>query len=168
MTKHQQFSAILDIIGINPFVPVPDTVLQELFLQAGKNKSPIPVKGTVNKLPFKQSLVRYSGEWRLYINLSMLKDSPRRIGETIRISIMHDPEDRTLSMDSQLKNALDEHPTAKATFETLRPSLQHEINRYICKLKTEESKEKNILRAIGFLLGENSFVGNYSLLKKKK
>ncbi|MGZ3821562.1 MAG: hypothetical protein ACXVB6_13275, partial [Mucilaginibacter sp.] len=50
---------------------------------SGKDKGHIPVCGSVNRKPYKQTLVKYKGEWRFYINSTMLKDSPRRIGEMI-------------------------------------------------------------------------------------
>ncbi|WP_241003780.1 hypothetical protein [Lactococcus taiwanensis] len=41
----------------------------------------------------------------------------------------------------------------------MTPSKQLEINRYIAKLKSQEAIERNVARAIGFLLGKNRFVG---------
>ena len=81
----------LKIIGINPFVFLPDKILKSIFKQAGKDKGPIPVCGTINKNPFRQTLVKYSGDWRLYINTTMLKNSPKRIGEKVSIEIEFDP-----------------------------------------------------------------------------
>lgn len=63
-----EFDAKIEIIGINPFVFVPDAILQNLFKLAGKDKGHIPVKGIINGSPYRQTLVRYSGAWRLYIN----------------------------------------------------------------------------------------------------
>ncbi|WP_248875551.1 hypothetical protein [Epilithonimonas zeae] len=71
---NKTFFAKLDIIGINPFVFVPENILNTIFEISGKNKSPISVKGKVNGVPFTQTLVKYSGEWRLYINLKMLEN----------------------------------------------------------------------------------------------
>lgn len=59
------FTAQLEIIGVNPFVFIPEKILNEIFETSGKNKSPIPVKGTVNGKEFKQNLMKYLGEWRL-------------------------------------------------------------------------------------------------------
>lgn len=153
------FNARLEIIGINPFVFVPEPILAILFKKAGKDKGKIPVKGTVNQLPYKQTLVKYSGEWRLYINTLMLKNSPKRIGEEIALSVEFDPSDRTIKPHPKLLKALEENKKAKLIFESLRPSLQHEIVRYIANLKTDESINKNIVRAIAFLLGKCRFVG---------
>jgi len=45
-------------IGINPYTHVPEDILDDLFRQAGKTKSPIPVRGTINGKRFKQTLVK--------------------------------------------------------------------------------------------------------------
>lgn len=153
------FYAALDIIGANPFVFVPEEILLQLFEDAEKNKGAIPIRGTVNGKAYRQTLVRYSKEWRLYVNTTMLKDSPKRIGEQLEISVAFDPSDRTLIPHPKLVKALEENPEAKAIFDALRPSLQLEIVRYIGHLKTEESIDRNVLKAIGFLLGKVRFVG---------
>ncbi|MFC5268978.1 YdeI/OmpD-associated family protein [Adhaeribacter terreus] len=154
-----QFKAAIEIIGINPFVFVPEPILNGIFQQANKDKGPIPIKGTVNGKVYKQTLVKYRDAWRLYINTTMLANSPKRIGEIIELTIAFDPEERSLTPHPKLVQAFAENAKAKAVFDTLRPSLQLEIVRYIANLKTEESIEKNVIKAIGFLLGENRFVG---------
>lgn len=153
------FKASLNIIGINPFVFIPEKILQSVFEQAGKDKQPIPVKGTVNRLPYKQTLMKYAGHWRLYINLEMLPHATKRIGETIAVSIEYDSEERTIPFHPKLETALTKNKEARQAFNSLSPSLQKEIKRYIHYLKTEESIERNVELAIGFLLGENRFAG---------
>ncbi|MFN8355843.1 MAG: YdeI/OmpD-associated family protein [Spirosomataceae bacterium] len=153
------FSAPLDIIGVNPFVFVPADILEALFVQAGKRKGPIPVCGTLNGQAYTQTLVKYSGEWRLYINTVMLPNSPKRIGETLELSIQLDLSDRSIPIPPQLAKALSQNPEAQATFEKLSPSRQKEIVRYIASLKNEQSIAQNIEKAIGFLTGQNRFVG---------
>lgn len=44
-----KFKADIKIIGINPFVFVPEKVLSEIFKQAQKDKSPIPVIVSIDK-----------------------------------------------------------------------------------------------------------------------
>ncbi|MBO9632675.1 MAG: YdeI/OmpD-associated family protein [Chitinophagaceae bacterium] len=153
------FKATIQIIGINPFVFVPGKVLDAIFEQAGKDRSPIQVKGSINGDPFKQNLVRYQQEWRLYINTTMLKRSPQRIGERIEICIEFDPDARIIEAPAAFLQALNANKEAKKVFDRQIPSLQKEITRYLAKLKTPESLEKNIERAINFLLGKGSFAG---------
>jgi hypothetical protein len=153
------FTAVIGIIGVNPFVYVPDEILQEIFKQSGKQNGPIPIYGTVNEKPYKQTLVKFSGAYRFYINTSILKNSPKRIGEVLTITIAYDPSDRTIKMHPKLILALDNNTEAKEVFDSLSMSLQNEIVRYISQLKTEESIDKNVKKAIGFLLNQNRFVG---------
>jgi Domain of unknown function (DUF1905)/Bacteriocin-protection, YdeI or OmpD-Associated len=153
------FSAKLEIIGINPFVYLPDSILNSLFVQANKSKGHIPIKGTINGNPYKQTLVKYSGEWRLYINTTMLKNSPKRIGEIIEVSILFDPESREVPMPIEFAEALKLNKEANSVFEKLSASRKAEIVRNLAKLKTKASLERNITRAINFLNGKESFLG---------
>ncbi|MGE9314784.1 YdeI/OmpD-associated family protein [Niabella sp. CJ426] len=154
------FTASLDLIGINPFVLVPDLILKSIFVAAGKEKGPIPVKGTVNKEPYTQTLVRFRGEWRLYINTSMLSNSPQRIGEKIHITIAYNnivpPETKA---PAAFEQALTKDKEAKAVYDQLAPYLRKEINRYLSGLKTQESIHKNVIRALNFLKGKERFIG---------
>lgn len=154
-----KFSAKLEIIGINPFVFVPEQILKQLFKEANRDKGHIPVCGTINENEYTQTLVRYSGDWRLYVNNLMLANSPKRIGESIEVTIQFDPADRILQPHPKLIAALNENEAAKMVFDNLRPSTQKEIVRYISHLKSEKSVTSNIDKAIGFLLGSNSFIG---------
>lgn len=154
-----KFKASIEIIGINPFVFVPPAILENLFEQAGKSKGFIPVCGTLNKKAYKQTLVKFKGEWRLYINTTMLKNSPKRIGALIELTIAYDPVSRVIPMPAKFKDALEENAEAKKTFEGLSASRQNEIVRYIARLKHEETIDKNINRAVQFLLGKEKFVG---------
>ena len=154
-----QFQAILEIIGINPFVFVPEKALKQVFLQAGKDKGPIPIKGILNGKAYTQSLVRYKGHWRLYVNTLMLKDSPKRIGEKIRLSVKFDPAERSIPMHPEFEKALAAAPKALKSLNALIPSRRKEILRYIANLKSDESRKKNIERAIQHLLGKRNFAG---------
>lgn len=167
-SKHKNFTAKIDILGINPFVYLPKDVLQAVFKQAGKSKSPIPVSGTVNGKSYRQTLVKYAGEWRLYINLDMLDNSTKRIGEEIEILIEYDPKDRTIKANPKLMEALNKNQEAKQIFDSLQPSLQQEIIRYISFLKTEKSIDNNINKAVNFLLGKGRFIGRDGLAIKNK
>jgi hypothetical protein len=162
MTSDQtenEFKAKIEIIGINPYVAVPEDILNEVFKQSGISKGPIPIKGTVNGKAYTQTLMKYQGAWRLYINMVILENSPKRIGEIIVVTIAFDPADRTIKPHPALVKALSGNKKANAVFNGLSPSLKKEMIRYISNLKTEESISKNVQKAIDFLLGKGRFVG---------
>jgi hypothetical protein len=153
MQATHSFKAQIQIIGVNPYVLVPEDILQAIFIQAGKNKGNIPVKGTINQQAYTQTLVKYNGIWRFYVNTAMLKNSPKRIGELVDITIVYDAANRTITPHPTLEKALQQNKEAALIFSQLRPSLQLEIVRYISHLKTATSIERNVEKAIGFLLG---------------
>jgi len=153
------FKAKIEIIGVNPYVLLPAKVLQSIFRQAEKEKGTIPVKGTLDGQAYIQTLVKYSGEWRLYLNTPMRKKAGKDVGDRVSVTIEFDPADRTIAMHPQLAKALDENPKAKRNFEQQSPSRKKEIIRYIANLKSEDAIVKNITRAVQFLQGDGRFVG---------
>ncbi|WP_406827186.1 YdeI/OmpD-associated family protein [Pedobacter sp. KACC 23697] len=157
--KPKPFNAKIKIIGINPFVFVPEEVLNYVFHQSGKNKGQLPVKMKIDGHGFKQTLVKYAGDWRLYLNMPMRKAAGKDIGDTATFEIEFDTEERTIRINPKLVQALAENKQARDIFESLAPHLQKEIIRYIANLKTEESVDRNVKKAIQFLLGKERFIG---------
>ena len=155
----EHFLAELQIIGVNPFVLLPEDILDSLLKQSGKLKGPIPVRGFLNDRSYIQTLVRFKGVYRLYINGAMLKDSPKRIGEVVRIQIQYDPEVREVKIPENFLIALNENTEAKCVFNNLPPGRRKEIVRYLAKLKTDEALALNVKKAIDFLLGKSKFAG---------
>lgn len=154
-----KFKAKIDIIGINPFVFVPAKILNNIFKQANKDRGHIPIHGNINGKPYKQTLVKYSGDWRLYINNIMLRNSPKRIGEVIEITVQFDPVSREIKPHPLLVKAFKENKDAKMVFDGLSASRRNEIVRYISNLKTEESIVKNVSKVISHLSGKTAFAG---------
>jgi|SRR6218665_1411290 len=153
------FEATLEIIGINPFVFVPEDILHELTQKAGKHAGKIPICGELNGKPYIQTLVKYQGFWRLYVNTTMLKNSPRRIGESIAITVDFNTISREELPHPDLAKALNENPDQKKIFDSLPPSRRKEIIRYIGRIKSDEIRTKNIEKAINFLKGTERFIG---------
>ena len=153
-----KFRAKIEIIGVNPFVFLPERVLKEVFKQAGKNKGKIPVKMKIDGHEFTQTLIKWSGAWRLYLNTPMRKAAKKDIGDVANFEIAYDPLERVVPMHPKFEKALLKNKEAKKVFDSLRPSLQLEINRYFGFLKTEPSVDRNVTRAIQFLLGKGRFV----------
>jgi hypothetical protein len=153
-----KFRAKIEIIGVNPFVFLPELVLHEVFMQAGKSKGKIPVKMKIDGHEFVQTLIKWSGSWRLYLNTPMRKAAKKDVGDVADFEIAYDPIERVFPMHPKFEKALQENEEAKKVFYRLRPSLQLEINRYFSFLKNEASVDRNVIKAIQFLLGNGRFV----------
>ena len=163
----ESFSATIYKIGINPVVDPPPDMLAAIFEQAGKSKGPIPVCGNLNAAGFVQTLVKYKGAWRLYINGEMLKASGLKVGETAEIEIEFDPRPREVPMPEIFKKALADNPAAQTAFQKLAPYRQKEILRYLGFLKNEASLLRNTDRVLRHLLGETSDA-LHALMRREK
>src|SRR6202035_2245717 len=130
-TKTIKFSAVIEIIGVNPFVYLPPKVLEFIFTQAGKNKGKIPVRIEMDGHEFAQTLVRYSGHWRLYLNTPMRKAAKKEVGDSANFEIAFDPKKRIMKPHPAFREALIQNKAAKNIFDHLPPYLQTEIVRYI-------------------------------------
>lgn len=152
----RKFRAKIYKIGINPVVDPPDSVLQALFAQANKDKGPIPVRGLLNGAEFMQTLVRYRGAWRLYVNGQMLKESGLCVGEMATVEIEFDPRPREIPMVAEFEAVLKKDKAASDEFYRLSASRQKEILRYLISLKSKESVARNVERIIKHLKGEST------------
>ncbi len=149
-----RFSGAIYKIGINPVIDPTDDVLDSIFAHVGRSKGPIPVRGKLNGADFIQTLVKFRGAWRLYINGPMMKDSKLKIGDIATIEIEFDPRPREVPMPAALDAALRKHPESRAAFNRLAPSRRKEIVRYIGSLKSADAIAKNVDRILRHLLGE--------------
>lgn len=172
----EKFTTQIEIINGNPYVFVPIPVLEVMFEKFGKRVGQIPVKGRLNNSDFKQTLVKYGGDWRLYLNGVMLKkagimfkpgDILSVVGTTVTVELDFDSESRTLSMHPKLKIALAADLTAKAAYDKLAPYRKHEILRYLGFMKSETTTDKNVVRIIKHLRGEETDA-LYPLMHRKK
>ena len=148
------FSKKVRIIGINPYISVPKSVLNALYKQAGKDKGPIPVRGTLQGKRFTQTVIKYQGAWRLYLNTLMRKEARIDVGDIANVELEFDPSLRIVAMHPKFVYALSKNKKAKKAFEKLAPSHRKEIMRYLNYLKNEDSLLRNIEKVIHNLLGK--------------
>jgi hypothetical protein len=142
------------VIGVNPYVYLPEDILAKVHQNAGRDKGPIPVKGKLNGEPYIQTLVKYAGAWRLYLNTPMRESTNTKVGDTVTIEIAHDPSPRIVPIPSLFAQELEKSIEAKEAFNKLHPSHQKEFLRYLGGLKSEEALQRNIEKTINYLEGK--------------
>jgi hypothetical protein len=147
------FTAKIAIIGINPYVLVPPAQLAAIFQEASRERSPIPVRGELDRVPFKQTLVKYQGAWRLYLNTPMRRATGKDVGDRVSVRVAYDPEPRSEPMNPRLRRAFARDEVAREGFEALVPSRRKEILRYLNALKTVETLERNVRIVVRYLRG---------------
>jgi uncharacterized protein YdeI (YjbR/CyaY-like superfamily) len=88
------------------------------------------------------------------------KNSPKRIGEQVEITVEPDTENRAFEAPADFIKTLKANKEAVLAFEQLTSSRKQEIVRcYLARLKTKESLDRNIVKAIGFFMGKEKFAG---------
>lgn len=155
----KSFSAKIHIIGVNPYVLLPASLLKYIFQKAGKDKGAIPIKLKIAGKHFIQNLVKYSGKWRLYLNTPMRRTAGKDVGDTIKIEIDFDTTKRITPVHAELKKILSKNKEAGNAFDKLSPSRQKEILSYINNLKSKESIDRNIKKLTSHLTGQQDFFG---------
>src|SRR5438876_2505447 len=149
-----RFSAIIEKVGVNPYVTVPVRVTRHfgkrgnvpivVYLEGGRVPSTwVPVSGGVH---------------RLYINRAMLRCTEWRVGDRVSLGLDHDRSDRVLEMPQSLNAAIRACPPAVARWASFTRSKRQEIIRYIRSSKTEATRDRNI-RKLMTILEEHSGAG---------
>ena len=140
------FKATIYKVGINAVVDVPKTVTAKMKAVKGY----IPVTGKINGHAFKQTLTSLKdGNYRLYVNIPMLKGGNVVIGDTASFTLKQDKSDRT--KDYPMVAALKKELTANklvSEFNDLTTSRKKDILRYLGGIKTKEALTKNIQKVI--------------------
>lgn len=149
------FSATIRLLGVNPYVAVPARERKTIFAAAGREKGPIPVRGRIEATPFRQTFVKYQGEWRLYLNTPLRRAAGKDVGDRVSVEIEFDPAPREEPVPPALQRALRRDASARAAFAALSASRKKEICRYLNALKTEASRERNLLELLEHLSGRS-------------
>jgi hypothetical protein len=146
------FRAVVHTLGINPCVDVPWPVVARLLRAARRTSGPLPVKGAIDRTPIIATVVKYQGDWRLYLNTAMRRASGVDVGDTVAVALRFDPAPRVLPVPTPLRQALGKNLRAKTIWDGLAPSHRREYLLYLNSLKTRESLERNVKKVIRLLV----------------
>jgi hypothetical protein len=143
-----RFSATVHKLGINPCVDVPSRILTELRAISGKRTGPVPVVVSLSGERYRTTIVKYAQGSRLYLNTDIRRRAKVDVGDRIGLEVQYDGAPRVVPMPPRFAAALARNEKAKVAFESLTPSHRKDILSYLNSLKTEESLERNIPKAI--------------------
>jgi hypothetical protein len=153
-----QFTALIKVRGINPFILVSARRAQAIKPAWRK---PLPVLVRLNGKPARAWHINMmpvgNGSFYLYLHGAIRKASGTAVGDRVEVDIEFDagyrsgPQQR---MPGWFKQALEANPVAKQNWAALIPSRKKEILRYFASLKSPEARARNCARAIDVLSGE--------------
>ncbi len=152
-----RFTARMEIRGINPFVLV--SAVRAKRLKAGWRR-PLPVLVRVNghpkATPWRISMMPAGdGSFYLYLHERVRRASKTGVGDTVRVEIEFDAAYRggPAALPSWFRIPLSRNAAAKRAWGMLTPSRKKEIVRYLAALKSDEARERNVVRALRVLSG---------------
>lgn len=156
--KTLRFRVLIKIHGVNPYVLVSAKRASELKLGWRK---PMPVLVRINQKPKQSARINMmpigDGSFRLYLNGVIRKASGTVVGDRVEVEVRFDAKYRSgpaHPMPAWFRSALKKNPAASKNWDTLIPSRKKEILRYLVALKSPETRERNLVRALKVLSGK--------------
>jgi len=98
------------------------------------------------------------GSFYLYLHGDVRKSSTTKVGDTVEVEVEFNETYRNgplHPMPKWFRSALTKNVKAKKAWEALIPSRKKEVLRYFAALKSEEARQRNLLRAIDALSNDN-------------
>lgn len=153
-----EFTATIQIRGVNPFVLV--STRRAKAIKPGWRK-PLPVAVRLNGKPSRAWRINMmpvgNGSFYLYLHSAIRKASGAKAGDRVRVEIEFNSAYRggpQHPMPRRFKEAIETRTQAGQNWAALIPSRKKEILRYFAGLKSEEARERNLLRALHVLSGK--------------
>jgi hypothetical protein len=126
--------------GTWTFVTVPFNVQTEF-----KEKGQVRVKGTVNSIAFRGSLMPHgNGKHFLVVNRTIREQAGVKTGDTVKAVIERDTKARVVSLPNDFKRALARSAKAKDGFDKLAYSHKKAYVEWIESAKKAETRAKRI------------------------
>lgn len=164
------FSALIKIIGVNPYVIVPKGVsdafgvrghVRVLMKVAGLTHAHFKKLQTMTEHALKGGGYLAPGGWFranlvptgkgghiLYLNAWMRNAARADVGDRVQVTLKADPKPYVHPMHPLFRAALAKNKGAKKFWEAQSPSFKKEVLRYINFLKSPETVERNVKRMI--------------------
>jgi hypothetical protein len=134
-------------IGTSTFITAPFSVEQEFGTRAQ-----VKVKGTVNGVPFRSSLMPYgNGTHYMAINQALREAAGISAGDEADFTLELDTEARVVEVPEDVNAALQENAAAGESFERMSYSHRKEYVEWINSAKKPETRTSRIAKAMVML-----------------
>jgi hypothetical protein len=112
--------------------------------QAGL-KHAVRVRGTVNGVAYRSSLMMYSGVFHLGLHKAALAEAGAKFGDRVEVTIELDSDPLpTDIVPDDLAAALKKHKRAAAAWKVLRPSRKREHVKLLMSAKKPETRQRRL------------------------
>lgn len=133
--------------GAWTFLPVPFDVHAVFGTRAR-----VPVSGTVNGFPFRNSLMpEGDGTHAMMFGKELQAGAKAGAGDVVTVVLQRDDSERTVEVPGELARALSRSKRASATFEALSYSQRKEYAAWIAGAKQASTKASRAAKAVALL-----------------
>ena len=149
--RSQKFDAALvkpDKPGTWTYLVVPFSA-EELFGTRGQVK----VRGTINGVSFRSSpFPRGDGTHYLVVNAEIRTSAGVAAGDTVRVVLRRDAEERTLEVPDVLRKAFARNKKAREAFDRLPYSHRKEYAGFVAEAKKDEARARRAEKTVQALI----------------
>jgi len=119
----------------------------------------VPVRGTINGVPFRSSLMPMGGCHRMVVNRALRDGAGVKAGDTVSVVMQRDEAERTVNVPPLLKKELAKSKTAQANWQKLSYTHQKEMALCIVNAKQEETRTRRLAKVMGILKSGKKWTG---------
>jgi hypothetical protein len=107
-------------------------------------KARVPVRGTINKFPFRSSLCNMGTGHFFPVNKELRAGGKCKAGDLVDVVLERDKEERVVEVPASIKKIIATNKTAQATWDSLSFTHKKEWVRAIEGAKKEETRQSRI------------------------
>jgi hypothetical protein len=112
-------------------------------------RAQIPVKGTINNIPYRGSLLPHGdGRHYMVVNKDLRASCGASNGDQVEVTMQLDEDERIIIIPDDLEDALSEDVQIKKSFSELAYSHQKEYIDWILSAKKAETRSARIEKAV--------------------
>jgi len=115
-------------------------------------KKRVPIRATIDGVPYRGSLVRMGGDCHMLIILKAIREKiGKQKGDKVSVTLREDKAARTVTVPADVRKTLSSKPRAKAFFDQLAYSHQREYIEWIKGAKQPETRKRRITKLLDLL-----------------
>ena len=127
-------------------IKIPEEIIEKL----GGGKKPL-VKVTINNFTYRSAVAVMGGAYMVGVNAENRESANVKGGDKINVTIELDTEERIVEVPAEFQKQLTKNAAAKKMFDTLSNSKKKALIIPIANAKTDETRNRNIEKALSAL-----------------
>jgi uncharacterized protein YdeI (YjbR/CyaY-like superfamily) len=128
-------------------IKIPDKIVEEL----GAGRKPA-IKVTINNFTYRGTVAVMGGAYMVSVSAENRDGAKIKGGDKIDVILQLDTEERNVEVPAEFAKALNKNSVAKKQFDTISNSRKKALVIPIANAKTNETKNRNIEKALNALL----------------